>query len=50
MSRRRNRASGGEGAASLPDLAGLPDELAVPLTELGHCTEPELAENASWFY
>lgn len=31
-------------------LAAVPDETAVPLTELGHSTEPDLAESVQWFY
>ena len=31
-------------------LAAVPDETAVPLTEIGHATEPNLDEPAAWFY
>jgi hypothetical protein len=31
-------------------LAAVPNETAVPMIELGHSVEPELAEPANWFY
>ena len=31
-------------------LASVPNETAVPMTELGHSLEPELAESSAWFY
>ena len=31
-------------------LASVPDETAVPMTEVGHATEPNLDEPAAWFY
>ena len=37
-------------AGMLDVLASAPNETAVPMTELGHSLEPELAESANWFY
>jgi hypothetical protein len=31
-------------------LASTRNETAVPMTELGHSIDPELAESANWFY
>jgi hypothetical protein len=31
-------------------LASVPNETAVPMTEIGHSLEPELAESSAWFY
>ena len=31
-------------------LAAVPNETGVPLTEIGHSTEAELAEASRWFY